>query len=74
MGPSSYLPSSCSPSPVRLDQGGSGLDGDGNIADSGGEEDDMGNTSDASEREEDEMDGFMDACRSEPKVKDDIRS
>jgi hypothetical protein len=34
----------------------------------------MGNTSDASEREEDEMDGFMDACGSEPKAKDDIRS
>jgi len=34
----------------------------------------MSNISDASEREEDEMDGFMDACGSEPKVKDNIRS
>jgi hypothetical protein len=70
-GPPSYLPSSHSPSPVGLDQRGSGSDGDGDVADSGGEEDNTGNTS---EREEDDMDNFMDAGRSEPKAKEDIRS
>ncbi len=52
---------------MGLDQGGSGSDGDGNVADSGGEEE--GNTS---EREEDDMDNFMDASGTKPKAKDDI--
>ena len=69
MGPSSYPPSSCGASPVGLDQGGSGSDGNDDIADPGGEEE--GNTS---EREEDDMDDFMDASGTEPKAKDDIRS
>jgi hypothetical protein len=56
---------------VGLNQRGSGSDGDGDVADSGGEEDDTGNTS---EREEDDMDNFMDAGGSEPKAKEDIRS
>jgi hypothetical protein len=67
MGPSSYPPSSCSASPMGLDQGVSGSDGNNNIADPGGEEE--GNTS---EREDDDMDNFMDASRTEPKMKDDI--
>jgi len=53
---------------VGLDQGESGSDGNDNIADPGGEEE--GNTS---EREDDDMDNFMDASRTEPKMKDDIR-
>ncbi len=69
MGPSSYPPSSRGASPVGLDQGGSRSDGDGDVADSGGEEE--GNTL---EREEDDMDNFMDASRTEPKAKDDIHS
>jgi len=68
MGPSSYPPSSCGASPVGLDQGGSGSDGDDNVADPSGKEE--GNTS---EREDDDMDNFMDASGTEPKVKDDIR-
>ena len=56
---------------MGLDQRRSRSDGNGDIADSGGEEDDTGNTS---EREEDDMDNFMDAGRSEPKAKEDIRS
>jgi hypothetical protein len=54
---------------VGFDQGGSGSDGNDNIVDPGGEKE--GNTS---EREEDDMDNFMDASRTKPKVKDDIRS
>jgi len=67
MGPSSYLPSSHGASPVGLDQGGSGLDGNDDVADPSGEEE--GNTS---EREEDDMDNFIDASRTEPKAKDNI--
>src|SRR6266851_3335897 len=37
MGPSSYPPSSHGASPVGLDQGGSGSDGNGDVVDSGGE-------------------------------------
>ncbi len=65
----SNTPSSHGASPVGLDQGGSGSDGDGDIADSGGEEE--GNTS---ERKEGDMGNFIDVSRTEPKVKDDIRS
>jgi hypothetical protein len=70
-GPSSYPPSLRGRSPVRLDEGGSGSDGDGDIVDSDREEDCGGNIS---EMEENDMDEFMDASRSEPKVKVDIRS
>jgi hypothetical protein len=54
---------------VGLNQGGSGSDGDSDVADSGGKEE--GNTS---EREEDDMDNFMDASGTNPKVKEDIHS
>jgi hypothetical protein len=56
---------------VGLDEGGSGSDGDSDIADSSHEEDGQGNIS---EREEDDMDDFMDVTGSDPKVKEDIRS
>jgi hypothetical protein len=56
---------------VRLDEGGSGSDGDGDIVDSDREEDHGGNIS---EMEENDMDEFMDVSGSEPKVKVDIRS
>jgi hypothetical protein len=69
-GPASYLPSSHNPSPVGLDEGGRGLDGDDDIADLSDEAGSRGNTSD---REEDDMDDTMDAIGSEPKVKEDIR-
>jgi len=71
LGPSSYPPSSRGPSPVGLDEGGSRSDGDGDVADSSREEDGQGNIS---EREEDDMDDFMDTTGSDPKAKEDIRS
>jgi hypothetical protein len=56
---------------MRLDEGGSRSDGDGNVADLSHEEDSQGNIS---EREEDNMDDFMDAIGSDPKAKEDIHS
>ena len=56
---------------MRLDEGGSRSDGDGDIVDSDREEDHRGNIS---EMEENDMDKFMDASGSEPKAKVDIRS
>jgi hypothetical protein len=69
-GPSSHLPSLRDPSPVGLSEGGSGLDSDDDSVDSSRE---VGgrNTSD---REEDDMDNFIEASGSGPKVKEDIRS
>jgi len=55
---------------VGLDEGGSGSDGDDDIADLSDKAGGRGNTSD---REEDEMDNTMDTTRSEPKAKEDIR-
>ncbi len=69
-GPTSYPPSLCNPLPVGLDEGGSGSDGDDDIADLSDEAGGRGNTSD---REEDNMDNTMDATGSEPKAKEDIR-
>ena len=56
---------------MGLDEGGSRSDGDGDVADSSREEDGQGNIS---EREEDDMDDFMDTTGSDPKAKEDIRS
>ena len=55
---------------MGLDEGGSGSDGDDDIADLSDKAGGRGNTSD---REEDEMDNTMDTTRSEPKAKEDIR-
>jgi hypothetical protein len=54
---------------VGLDEGGSGSDGDSDVADSSRKEDGQGNIS---EREKDDMDDFMDAIRLDPKAKEDI--
>src|SRR6266851_476293 len=69
-GPSSHPPSSRDPSPVGLSEGGSGSDSDDDSADSSHE---VGGRN-ALDREEDDMDNFMEASRSEPKVKEDIWS
>src|SRR6266851_1842162 len=69
LGQSLYPPSLHGPSPVGLDKGGSGSDGNSNVADSSHEKDGQGNIS---EREEEDMDNFMDASGSDPKVKEDI--
>ena len=69
LGPSSHLPSSRNPSPVGLSEGGSRSDSNDNSADSS-HKISSGNTLD---REEDDMDNFMEASGSRPKVKKDIR-
>ncbi len=69
-GPSLHPPSSHDPSSVGLSEGGSGSDSDDDSADSSHE---VGGRN-ALDREEDDMDNFMEASGSEPKVKEDIRS
>ena len=64
--PSLYPPSSCALSPMGLDEGGSGLDGDDDISDSSYEVGSRG--------KEDDMDNFMDISSAEPKAKKDIHS
>jgi hypothetical protein len=54
---------------VGLDEGGSGLDGNDDILDSSHKVSGRGNISD---REEDDIDNFMDASSAEPKAKEDI--
>jgi len=69
-GPSSHPPSSHDPSSVGLSEGGSGSDSDDDSADSSHE---VGGRN-AVDREEDDMDNFMEASGSEPKAKEDIQS
>jgi len=69
-GPSSHPPSSHDPSPVGLSEGGSRLDSNNDSADSSHE---VGSRN-ALDREEDDMDNFMEASGSGPKAKEDIRS
>ena len=61
-GLSSHLPSSCNPSPVGLSEGGSRSDSDDDSADSSCE---VGGRN-ALDREEDDMDNFMEASGSDP--------
>jgi hypothetical protein len=56
---------------VGLDEGGSGSDGDDDIPDSSHEVGSRGNIPD---REEDDMDNFIDTSGAEPKAKEDIHS
>ena len=70
LGPSLHPPSSHDPSPVGLSEGRSGSDSNDNSADSSHE---VGGGN-ASDREEDDMDNFMETSGSRPKAKEDIRS
>ena len=56
---------------MGLDEGGSGSDGDDDILDSSRKASGKGNISD---REEDNMDNFIDTSGAEPKAKEDICS
>ena len=66
--PSSHPPSSCDPSPVGLSEGGSGSDSNDDSADSSHK---IGGRN-ISDREENDMDNFMEASGSRPKVKENI--
>ena len=67
-GPSLHPPSSYDPSPVGLSEGGSRLDSDDDSADSSRK---IGGRN-ISDREENDMDNFMEASGSRPKVKENI--
>jgi hypothetical protein len=67
LGPSSQPPSSHAPSPGGLGDSGSESDSDDDDVEMDGREE-------TSDREEDDTDTFMEASRSEPKAKEDIRS
>jgi len=65
LGPSLHPPSLCDPLPGGPEDSGSKLDSDINDVEMDGRED-------TSDREEDDTDTFIEASRSEPKVKEDI--